>query len=50
MSYNKELETDKDAKRQHDANLKRAAAERLAKVAAKKKLLRNQKLSLMLLT
>jgi len=43
MSYNKELETSKDAKRQHDANLKQAAAERLAKVAVKKKFLKKEK-------
>lgn len=35
--YNKELETDRDAKRAHDANLKKMAAERLAKNAAWKK-------------
>ena len=37
MSYNRELESDRDAKRQHDTNLKKAAAERLAKIAARKK-------------
>lgn len=29
MSYNKELETDRDAKREHDANMKKNAADRL---------------------
>lgn len=34
MSYNKSLETDFDAKKQHNENLKKAAAERLARNAA----------------
>ncbi len=33
MSYNRDLESDKTLKRQHDANLKKAAAERLARNA-----------------
>lgn len=37
MSYNRDLETNRDAKRQSDLNLKKAAAERLAKIAARKK-------------
>ncbi len=31
--YNKQLESDREAKRQHDENLKKAAAERLARNA-----------------
>lgn len=34
MSYNRYLETDREAKRQHDENMKKAAAERLARNAA----------------
>ena len=33
MSYNKELETNQEAKREHDKNLKANAAERLKKNA-----------------
>lgn len=32
--YNKDLETDREAKHQHDQNLKKAASERLARNAA----------------
>lgn len=44
MSYNKELETNREAKFQHDKNQMAAASRRLAEVAAKKrqKKLRNQ--------
>lgn len=34
MSYNRYLETDREAKRQHDESMKKAAAERLARNAA----------------
>lgn len=43
MSYNKELETNRDAKRQHDNNLKKAAAERLAKISKNKQQKRKEK-------
>ena len=36
--YNRDLETDAEVKRMYNENQRKAAAERLAKVAAKKKL------------
>ena len=36
--YNRDLETDADVKRQYNENQRKSAAERMAKVAAKKKL------------
>ena len=41
--YNRELETNIEKKKQHDENLKAAAAKRLKEVAAKLKLKRNGK-------